>query len=407
MDLLKVTPANFVFNPDGGYDEPWKPSMVIEGYDSLIWTERYQPAGDFELKTSTNIEQMLIDLPLGSFVSLMDSLEVMYVETHSIGKDADGLTTLTVTGRTIESFLENRTTVMPGTTASSINILSPPPYTLDILSVMIDNQIDSKETGIFIDTNMAFNMGSDLSLSYTSVARARQIPRGNTYEEVLKILAEDNLGIKNYRCRPFKGSYQVPDGLDPYGLIIYNGDDKRSTVIFDVKAGHVENTKYLMSVRGYKTSVYVASQNGGVQVSASGTANNTGFNRRIYNLDATDITTAAGATLTAQLTARGRADLATKKKTILFEGDISPQNPYRYGPHGRFGVTLDVGGGVEYEIGNPASPDYLGGDYYLGDLVRVVGEYGVIQDMYVTEYVRIEDSTGERGYPSLSLPDEI
>lgn len=405
MNLLKVTPASWVYIPFPFYNEPWKPSDEIEGWESLIWTERYQAPGEFELKTSKNIEAMMSMLPLMSFVTLQDSLEVMYVETHAISKDPDGPTTLTVTGRTIESFLENRTTAIPGNSNQAIIVLGAV-NTLSVIDTLWNSEINAKDGAPFIDTDLVYYLSTDTSASYTPTARSRQMPRGNTYEEIFKLLQEDNLGIRNFRCRPFKGYSLWPDGLGDYGSIVYNGSDLRSRVIFDVRAGHFENTKYLWSVKGYKNAVYVASPNGGLEVTAAGTSAFTDFDRRVYNLDATDITTAAGATLNSQLAARGRADLATHGKTTLFEGDVSPQNPYKYGFHFRPDVTI-VMSGTTYPVGDRTSPYYQGGDYYLGDLVKVIGEYGVRQDMYVTEYVRIEDETGERGYPTLSLPSEI
>jgi hypothetical protein len=89
----------------------WEHSDLVEGYSSLIWTERYLGAGDFTLK-SRKVNQMRDALPRKSKVSLRDSQEVMTVETHSIDP-IEGGDEITITGRTFETILESRTTVIP------------------------------------------------------------------------------------------------------------------------------------------------------------------------------------------------------------------------------------------------------------------------------------------------------
>ena len=42
-------------------------------------------------------------------------------------------------------------------------------------------------------------------------------------------------------------------------------------------------------------------------------------------------------------------------------------------------------------------------DYNIGDIVTVIGNYGVQSKMRVVSYVEIEDENGETGYPTLSV----
>lgn len=342
-------------------------NVPVEGYDSLIWTERFQPAGEFELVTG-KVDATRALLPLGSYLSLTDSREIMVVETHSISADNDGSRKLTVKGRTLWSLLENRITAPTGATNNAILILSPVPSTVDVINVISRNIINANEgdvTEIWDMTTKALP------------TRARQVPRGQAYAEILKLLQEDDLGVRTSRNDEI--NYSTGAGLE-----VYNGNDRRDTIIFDVRRGDFEDGQYLWSNVGYKTSVYVSATNGGREVVAAGTSGYTNFARRVDLLDASDITTAAGATLNSLLDARGRAYLGQHKMTAMFEGKLSANIPYRYGQE-----------------------DIYGGDYYLGDKVKIIGEYGVNQDMVITEYVRIEDAQGERAYPTLGTPDSI
>jgi hypothetical protein len=42
-------------------------------------------------------------------------------------------------------------------------------------------------------------------------------------------------------------------------------------------------------------------------------------------------------------------------------------------------------------------------DFDVGDLITVSGDYNEVSTMRISEYVEIEDETGEIGYPTLSM----
>lgn len=76
---------------------------VIDTYQSLIWTERFDDVGEFELHTS-NQPQYLTRLREGQVLSIPQSRRMMVVET--IDDKRDG--TLVFKGRSLESVLDNR-----------------------------------------------------------------------------------------------------------------------------------------------------------------------------------------------------------------------------------------------------------------------------------------------------------
>jgi hypothetical protein len=66
--------------------------------------------------------------------------------------------------------------------------------------------------------------------------------------------------------------------------------------------------------------------------------------------------------------------LAEASETAIFDGNINPDlNPYKFNI-----------------------------DYGLGDIVRLAGDYGLDESARVTEYIRSEDATGQKAYPTLS-----
>jgi hypothetical protein len=102
-------------------DSNYQPSELVERYASLLWTERYFKAGDFQLVT-TDVERMLKLLPLESCVTIRESTVPMLVEVHKITKSITGAPVLTVTGRSFETVLERRAAVK---FADSSNITGP------------------------------------------------------------------------------------------------------------------------------------------------------------------------------------------------------------------------------------------------------------------------------------------
>lgn len=344
---------------------------LIEDYSSLIWTERYRPCGDFVLKTS-RIEQTMTALPLGSCVSLLDSKELMWVENHSITTNEDGDTWLEVSGRSFETFFENRTTL---TTSSTVRPDSPITnattgennalrITASTAPAAAVTAFDSFQNGLaYIDSRDVLSDWVIVnSVPSTGLPTAQRfVERGVTYDVALKILEEHDDGIRNERP-PSAGSNIVS--------YVYNGTDRTLTVILDVNAGHFETTSYLWSNKDYRNVVYVASQKDSVIVGATTT---TEFTRRVGSLELPEITDAASSTVAAMLTSKGNTYLSQHKKVVLFEGRVSSNIPFTYGV-----------------------------DYFLGDTVKCRGNYSVTQNMTVTEYIRVEDENGEIGYPTLT-----
>ncbi len=78
------------------------------------------------------------------------------------------------------------------------------------------------------------------------------------------------------------------------------------------------------------------------------------------------------ASFSDDLPEKGEVALRQTERVELFDGTISAESPYEYTK-----------------------------DYFLGDKVTILAEYDFAQTMRVSEYIRTEDSEGDRGYPGL------
>jgi hypothetical protein len=350
-------------------NDDYRPSVLIENWSSLIWTERYRSAGEFELKTA-DIAKTKAALPLGTCVTLLDTQEVCLVENIEIARDANGTPTLTVSGRSFETFFENRTTlVSPDPIKDAAN---------DTNATEVNDQTAPFAANKLIDNARSPNVDPadeipGINGTVTAESQAgdalndRVIARGDTYSEFIKILEEAQCGVRNIRPTP-KSSDMTVGTYQYWSEESFNPD-----VALDVLSGHfVGAVRYTWSNKDMKTAVYVASKNYFIKVFASGQSSNIGLKHRVGLLDFGDITK-TGTKITNQLKSKGKSYLAEHKAKFFLEGTVSPDIPYIYNT-----------------------------DYGLGDRIKVRGDWGAEGTMQVVEYIRSEDENGETAYPTLS-----
>jgi hypothetical protein len=365
MDLFKFNPVTDPTILEHG--------EFINGWDSIMWTERYAETGEFEIvaKLSTGLREFL---PLGTFISHTDTMEVMIVENHQIGEKTEDDPSLTITGRSLESWLENRIVGMNLARASSTiaEYILPAAVTWTQIVQLINEHI-------WYMTNAGDtlgNMWAETQLTGSGVADVRTINRDNVLKAVQDLLAIDDLGIKTLRKNTFIGY-----GGDNTGtaMSIYKGADLSSKVIFSWKGGDLESADYLFSIKPLKTSAFVI----GRYVYTIVDSGPTNYDRRVMIVPADDIdgnlsAAPTGSALTAlinKLKVRGNQALRNQQQITISRADISKLTNYEYRK-----------------------------DFNVGDLISLDGNFGTIQKMRVVEYVEIEDQTGESGHPTLAVP---
>lgn len=385
----------------------YQPDVLIEDYTSLIWTERYAEAGTLELHTY-DIAATRAILPIDSLVSLRDSNEVVLIEDHLIKEDEDGNKELTITGRTIDSFLEQRIFQGP----AGVTQQSPRNYTCaqaaaGILWNYFNNNsanhydlfaknTDGTSAQLTGDENL-LNLSITDSSTTTDAAQAWFFDPGYVYPKFLDILAEGGLGVRNVRPSGFaapvvsitvtsayssSGAYAktAKTNLTTLTMDIYNGKNRslsqsvNKQVVFYSSLEGISGAQYLFTKKNFKNhgNYAIKDQFQTGYYPAPNDILSGGFYMRslFVDLGNTDISTTSSYAAASQAT---KAAVRKTQKQIFFDGEITPQAPYKYNV-----------------------------DYGLGDTITLVGEYGIQQDMQVTEFVRTQDSDGERGYPTLT-----
>lgn len=351
-----------------------QPDKLVENYDSLIWTERFNTVGDFQLIAGDSAGFMSL-LPEGTRVTLRETNVVMVVETHKIERKKRQAETITIVGRAFESILDRRVSVA-SVTAAAADWLLAAKIPSDVAWYIVDQicragSLDAND--VFPAAMVTFPAPSDY-LTGSGPTKDFTVPKGNLLSAVLGLLQtqtkEDLSTTPDTPAVVQKGirSVRPSSAATAIALQMYAGTDRSTTVYFDATRDLLDDGTYLFSKSGSATTAYIIGPNNAAKLEKAAAAP-TGLARRVILLDgsASDISSAV------LLQQQGEQSLAEAPEIAIFDGSINQDlSPYKYGV-----------------------------DYFLGDKVKLVGDYGLSQLSIVTEYIRSEDATGTKSYPTL------
>lgn len=354
--------------------------QLINGLTRKTWIERYGPAGEFTFVAPlrTGIRE---NLPIGSFVSHMDTREIMCVDNHEITARKNEEPEVTVTGSSFETIFDQRIVggnkKLPSTDIQDYHVEKG--FFWHQLINLIRNHIDIRylvdpDNEIpHVDVSQVVDQTGYVTLV---PALDRLLARGTLYEHIQDFLKPDNLGIRSVR--------PVGDGTSSNTLIqVHRGIDRTGEVIFRYDAGEIDDLDYLFSRKKLKNCALVTGT--WVEIEIVGTE--TKEDRRWMHVSATDIdqdheSVPEGEALELVQIAlwyRGMQALVEQINVALQRADIS-RNALKY----------------QYRK-----------DYDLGDLVSVGGGFVTKETDHthvrVIEHVETEDENGYASYPTLAL----
>jgi len=340
---------------------------VIDTFESFIWSERFSEYGDFEIYTTPS--PSLLDLvKYDYYLWVKDSDRVMIVEDRRIATDDEEGNRLIITGRSLESIIDRRIawkkTVLDGNLQTEIQRL---------LNETVINPLDSTRQ----ITNFIFQASTDPII--TALTIEAQYMGENVYDIIKNICEINNIGYKIVLSDANNFVFSLFAGVDRS----YN-QTTNPYVIFSPKFENIINSNYLESKKTLKTVTLVAGEGEDlarrtVTVASTGGILS-GLDRRELFVDAKDINkTVDGVTMSnakydALLTHRGKQYLVVNQFTTTFEGQIETTHTFKFGE-----------------------------DYFLGDIVQIVNEYGIESTCRVIETVRSYSITGIEVYPTFKM----
>jgi Siphovirus ReqiPepy6 Gp37-like protein len=353
-------------------DSLYRRNQLVDRFQSLIWTERFSSAGDFELQLHSTFDNRS-KFTEGTKLAINESRRVMQIETVQDGLDDEGREILKVTGTSLESVLSNRLAL-----SAMGNTTTHPSWTLTGTPKAIATQMfhDICVTGILDpgDVIPLVNEGSIFPVDTIGapIDVIEYVIDPKTLYEALKDLCD--LYLMGFRLvRNFD--------LSQLWFDVYMGSDRTShqttypAVIFSPGLDNLKNPTELRSTAAYKNVAYVVSPVGSQVVYAAGADPSVnGFERRALLVNASDITDTDPVVAAAAMVQRGYQELAKNRQISAFDGEISQYSNYIYGTH-----------------------------YNLGDMVEMRNTDGFSNSMQVTEQIIVSDENGDRSYPTLSL----
>ena len=340
---------------------------VIDYFESLIWTDRFNKCGDFEIYTPITTEIWNILQP-DYYLWSRDSEYLMIIEDRQIETDIETGNHVTITGRSLESILMRRIiwnqTVITGNLQTGIkkliteNVINPGVADRKIANFIFEDSTDEAITKLTIE-----------SAQYTGDV---------LYDVITELCATFSIGFK----------ITLNDSKQ-FVFKLYSGTDRSYSqsinpyVVFSPNFENIMNSKYLESSKTLKNVTLVAGEGEGSARRTSVLGSGTGIERRELYTDARDISsnvdggTLSDAEYMAQLKQRGTENMADYKVTKTFEGEVEATQMFSYGE-----------------------------DFFLGDIVQNVNEYGMEFKSRVEEIVRSQNEEGNSIYPGFTIIED-
>ena len=338
---------------------------IIDYYESLIWTERFAEAGDFELYLRSDSSVFDI-VQQGYYLYLKGARMTMIVEQLEINTNVEDGNELIITGRSLESLLDRRI-IFPQTNLDG-------KLQNGVQKLLDENLISPSDENRKIE-NFVFDESTDEAI--TELKLEAQYTGDNLYDTICAICASYTIGFEVTLGDDSKFHFSLYAGTDR------SYDQEANTyVVFSSRYDNLISSNYLESNKSLKTVTVVAGEGEGTDrktktVEASMGAGSGMFRRELFT-DARDLSTTTSSSTEmseeaymAKLEQRGLEKLAENVSIITFEGEVENGQTF----------TFDK-------------------DYHIGDIVQLVDQYDREGTVRVTELIRSISSSGVEYYPT-------
>ncbi len=360
-------------------DEELSTIGIVDTYTSLIWTDRYDEAGDFELYLPVSTEMIDLlqkdrylwnsdsssrfkyDNTLG--YSVLDNL--MIIEDIRIISDIEEGNNLKVTGRSLESILDRRI-IWKQKNFEAKGLQSA------IFELINENIISPSISARIIPNFHTWNC-RDTSISDIKITK--QFMGESLYDAIKDLCQEHHVGFHVCLHRTNGNFYfQLYRGTDHS----YAQTDN-TYVIFSPDFENILNSEFYESNIDYKNVCLVGGEEDGSAktTEVAGDAYMSGLARRETYYDGSSVSkTTEDKTLTdaeykAKLLEEGEKALKDCRMTREFEGEVETSRTFVYGK-----------------------------DFVMGDIVELTNEYGLESRVRIKEFIMNQDDSGYKAYPT-------
>ena len=347
---------------------------IIDTYISLIWTDRYNEAGDFEMVIPYS--QKIIDIAKEDYYLINELSEhVMIIEEIYITTDVEEGEQVTIKGHSLEQILNRRIiwnkTNFTRTYSSESDTVGTIPNLQDGIKQILEENIISPAINARRISNFIFEESTDSYI--TSLTLEAQYRGEDIYETIKELCVENGIGFKI----TLNSNYQ-------FVFALYSGADRtydqieNPYIVFSPNNDNLFNSSYCRSKSSFKNVTLVAGEEAedGSQTTIV-VGNELDLNRREIFTDASDVSTTIDETeLTdaqykAHLKQKGIDTLIDNLEVEAFDGEVEATIMYKYGE-----------------------------DFFMGDIVQIEDEYGHEGQAYISEFIISQDDSGINMYPT-------
>lgn len=328
----------------------------IDSYTSLIWADRYNGYGDFELYLPVTADTAKV-FRRGYYVQRVDSNRAMIIEDTESTYDSEDGDYISVKGRSLESILDRRIIWGQKTYDS---------YLEYAIQRMLNECIISPEDPDRQIPNFIFEASGDPKIERLKINT--QYTGKNLYEAIVDICADRNLGFQVTLNSQNQFVFKLIRGIDRS-----YSQNMNPWVRFSPEFDNLLNSKYTEVSSDYRNVALVMGEDQGNTRKYITVGSGKGMMRRELLVDARDLQSNDGedspplsdAEINAIMVQRGNENLAEHTNVSTFEGEAETATSYIFGV-----------------------------DFNIGDLVQVSNGRGQDDQVRVTEVVINEDESG-------------
>lgn len=344
-------------------DTEFSRTKLIDEYISLIWTNRYAEAGDFELYVAATVDNVSI-FKTGMYLSNTLSEHLMIIETIEIKSDIEEVAKLLVTGRSLESLLARRI-VWNQTVFKNKNIQ-------DIIFELLKDSIISPVNASRKIDNFIFERLESTQIN--SIRLDKQYTGDNVYTVIHELCEQYGLGFKLIRVN------------NQFRFGLYMGKDHThgmdSFVTFSPRFDNLISSNVIMSIRDNVNIACVAGEGEGAsrKIISAGTETS-GIERMELFVDARSV---------SSKTENDTVISPEQYNSILIQKGMEELNVHQ--SKTTIESEVDYNGIFKYKK-----------DFDVGDIVNVSNEFGYSGKLRITEIVTSDSVDGITIVPTFKV----
>lgn len=337
---------------------------VLDVYESMIWVDKYQEPGTFELYTPIT-DALLEHVKAGNYISSNDSEHIMIIEDITYTSDVENGNHIKAIGRSLESILDRRI-VWKQTDFDNVALNT-------VIERLLNNAIISPD----IADRKIYNFAVYTASTDTTVTKAK-VNHQYTGDNLLTVIED--------LCVEFKVGFKILlNEENKFVFSLYSGTNRSYSqssnpyVIFSPAFDNVISSNYKDTSSVFKNVNLVGGVGEGKNRTYKTVGVAKGLSRREMFTDAKDIQkdSLTNSKYMALLEKRGVTKLDEANKRISFDSKCETTRLYAFGE-----------------------------DFFVGDIVQIANEYGIEASARISEFTWSYSNSGFETYPTFEMMEE-